>query len=292
MIHFRCLCVFPKGPGMCTSSFVTSRCSAPAFLLHPSCSLNPELPRHISCSHLLLEEGGFLPSSAAGGFLEVDLQVVLGLKQPRQLLSQVCICLCFVTEEANTGHGSPDLVLEEESDVQVRGDLGYWRVGGVRILTRFPAKRSGYQHPLPPPMVQLLCISYSQAQEILQWTDWLTSWVWYCFATAEILQKDFWFSIQLGFTLILVLNNSVSLWFSIGNLQTDWEKHSLSHHTSSLETFTFTPFLMNSAFMPHADLETTIYLFLTSTFLVFWRMSLLTRLRFTSEDEDGNPKAI
>lgn len=78
---------------------------------HPHGSLSHGLPGHISCSHLLLEEGGFLPSGAARGVLEVDLQVVLGLKQPREFLSQFCVSLCFVTEEPDTGHGGPDLVL-------------------------------------------------------------------------------------------------------------------------------------------------------------------------------------
>lgn len=81
----------------------------------PDCPLTPELPGHIGCSHLLSEEVGFLPLGAAGGFLEVDLQVVLGLKQPRELLSQFCVCLRFVTEEPNTGHSSPNLVLEEKN---------------------------------------------------------------------------------------------------------------------------------------------------------------------------------
>lgn len=49
--------------------------------------------------------------------MEVDLQVILGLKQPRELLSQFCIRLCFVTEEPNTGHGGPDLVLEEKDKI-------------------------------------------------------------------------------------------------------------------------------------------------------------------------------
>lgn len=69
------------------------------------------IPGHIGRSHFLPEEGGFLPSGAAGRFLEVDLQVVLGLKQPRELLSQIRVGLCFVTEEPNTGHGGSDLVL-------------------------------------------------------------------------------------------------------------------------------------------------------------------------------------
>lgn len=47
--------------------------------------------------------------------MEVGLQVVLGLKQPGELFSQFRVCLRFVTEEPNTGHGSPDLVLEEKN---------------------------------------------------------------------------------------------------------------------------------------------------------------------------------
>lgn len=48
--------------------------------------------------------------------MEVDLEVVLGLKQPRELLSQFCVSFCFVTKEPDTGHGGPDLILEEENE--------------------------------------------------------------------------------------------------------------------------------------------------------------------------------
>ena len=58
--------------------------------------------------------------------MEVDLQVVLGLKQPRELLSQLRICLCFVTEEPNTGHGGPDVVLEEENECSGQRRFGGW----------------------------------------------------------------------------------------------------------------------------------------------------------------------
>lgn len=109
---------------LCSHRYFSSICS------DPDCSLNPELPGHISCSHLLSEEVGFLLFRAAGGFLEVDLQVVLGLKQPRELLSQFRVCLCFVTEEPNTGHGSPDLVLEEKNKSLGQRTSGIWE-GGV-----------------------------------------------------------------------------------------------------------------------------------------------------------------
>lgn len=62
--------------------------------------------------------------------MEVDLQVVLGLKQPRKLLSQFRVCLRFVTEEPNTGHGSPDLVLEEKNKSLGQMRSGIWE-GGV-----------------------------------------------------------------------------------------------------------------------------------------------------------------
>lgn len=60
--------------------------------------------------------------------MEVDLQVVLGLKQPRELLSQFHVCLCFVTEEPNTGHGCPDLVLEGKQEFRSKEvrDIGGW----------------------------------------------------------------------------------------------------------------------------------------------------------------------
>ena len=48
-------------------------------------------------------------------------------------------------------------------------------------------------------------------------------------------------------------------------------------------TNTSLPFLMNSAFTPHVYLETTISLsFLIFIFPEFWRMPLLTRLKFAS----------
>lgn len=90
--------------------------TAAVFLPCTDCLPSLDIPGDISSRHLLPEEGAFLPPGAAGCFLEVDLQVVLGLKQPRELLSQLRVGLCFVTEEPNTGHGSPDLVLRLGSE--------------------------------------------------------------------------------------------------------------------------------------------------------------------------------
>lgn len=64
--------------------------------------------------------------------MEVNLQVILGLKQPRELLSQFCICLCFVTEEPNTGHGGTDLVLEEKDEISGQRRSGI--LEGVRRI--------------------------------------------------------------------------------------------------------------------------------------------------------------
>ena len=94
--------------------------------------------------------------------MEVDLQVVLGFQQPRELLSQLRVRLCFVSEEPDTGHGGPHMVLEEENEHSGQRRLGGWGCGENSDLN------STQDVWLPAPLP-------SEAQEIQKSTDWLGS---------------------------------------------------------------------------------------------------------------------
>lgn len=80
--------------------------------------------------------------------MEVDLQVVLGLEQPRELLSQLCVCLRFVGEEPDTGHGGSDLVLEEESERSDQKKSGMWK-GCEENSDRIPTHEAWLPTPTP-----------------------------------------------------------------------------------------------------------------------------------------------